>query len=419
MNPTALIAEDEPLLAQALKAELAAAWPQLQVLATAGDGRSAVREALRLLPQVLFFDIRMPGLDGLGAAAELADRWPVDEAPMPQLVFVTAYDEYAARAFETQAIDYVLKPVQPERLRKTVLRLQQALAAQLRVKPAPAAADEALERTLAQWRQVLAAAAGNGGSAPPAASTAPLKMIAASEAGGSTVRMVPIDEVLYFEAADKYIRVLTATNEYLIRTPLKQLLAQLDPEIFWQVHRAVVVRSSAIEAVHRDEAGKLHLDLRGRPEKSPSAGSTATCFAPCEIAGAAFAHKKADPGRSAFSSGGCLPPAEPLSASGDGRGSSRADRSSAAVRSTPAARSTPGPGGSRPAAADGSTRAAARRNTPARGPYRPAPGSRPERPHPRQPLAGPRRPTSSRRHGHWPRWPQTMHRLPRHPRRPI
>ncbi|HWT20407.1 MAG TPA: LytTR family DNA-binding domain-containing protein, partial [Variovorax sp.] len=117
--------------------------------------------------------------------------------------------------------------------------------------------------------EVLAAAAGNGASAPPAASTAPLKMIAASEAGGSTVRMVPIDEVLYFEAADKYIRVLTATREYLIRTPLKQLLAQLDPERFWQVHRAVVVRSSAIEAVHRDEAGKLHLDLRGRSEKIP------------------------------------------------------------------------------------------------------------------------------------------------------
>ncbi|BEP36533.1 LytTR family DNA-binding domain-containing protein [Variovorax sp. V59] len=269
MNPTALIAEDEPLLAQALKAELAAAWPGLQVLATTGDGRSAVQEALRLLPQVLFFDIRMPGLDGLGAAAELAERWPVDEAPMPQLVFVTAYDEYAARAFEAQAIDYVLKPVQPERLRKTVLRLQQALAAQQQAKPAPAAADEALERTLAQWREVLAAAAGNGASAPPATSTALLKMIAASDAGGSTVRMVPIEEVLYFEAADKYIRVLTAAHEYLIRTPLKQLLTQLDPETFWQVHRAVVVRSSAIEAVHRDEAGKLHLDLRGRPEKIP------------------------------------------------------------------------------------------------------------------------------------------------------
>ncbi|WP_418119856.1 LytR/AlgR family response regulator transcription factor [Variovorax sp. 350MFTsu5.1] len=263
-SPTALIAEDEPLLAQALKAELAAAWPELQIVATAGDGRSAVREALRLLPQVLFFDIRMPGLDGLGAAAELADCWPADEAPMPQLVFVTAYDEYAARAFEAQAIDYVLKPVQPDRLRKTVGRLQQALAAR---QPAATAAlaDAALEQTLAQWRQVLGAAGAGAATATPA----PLRMIAASDAGGSTVRMVPIDEVLYFEAADKYLRVLTATHEYLIRTPLKQLLPQLDADTFWQVHRAVVVRSSAIESVHRDEAGKLHLMLRGRAEKIP------------------------------------------------------------------------------------------------------------------------------------------------------
>ncbi|MDQ0017667.1 DNA-binding LytR/AlgR family response regulator [Variovorax boronicumulans] len=271
MNPTALIAEDEPLLAQALKAELAAAWPGLQIVATAGDGRSAVREALRLLPQVLFFDIRMPGLDGLGAAAELADIWPTDEAPMPQLVFVTAYDEYAARAFEAEAIDYVLKPVQPARLQKTVARLQQALAAQQQQpspSASPAVADEALERTLAQWRQVLTAA--SSGSAPPAAApSAPLRMIAASDAGGSTVRMVPVDEVLYFEAADKYLRVLTATHEYLIRTPLKQLLTQLDADTFWQVHRAVVVRSAAIESVHRDEAGKLHLTLRGRAEKIP------------------------------------------------------------------------------------------------------------------------------------------------------
>ena len=264
-NPTALIAEDEPLLAQALKAELASAWPELQIVAMAGDGRSAVREALRLLPQVLFFDIRMPGLDGLGAAAELADCWPADEAPMPQLVFVTAYDEYAARAFEAQAIDYVLKPVQPERLRKTVGRLQQALAARQPALSAPALADAALEQTLAQWRQVLGAAGAGAASATPA----PLRMIAASDAGGSTVRMVPIDEVLYFEAADKYLRVLTATHEYLIRTPLKQLLPQLDADTFWQVHRAVVVRSAAIEAVHRDEAGKLHLALRGRAEKIP------------------------------------------------------------------------------------------------------------------------------------------------------
>jgi len=266
MQATALIAEDEPLLAQALKAELAAAWPGLHVVATAGDGRSAVREVLRLLPQVLFFDIRMPGLDGLAAAAELADSWPTDEAPMPQLVFVTAYDEYAARAFEAQAIDYVLKPVQPERLRRTVARLQQALAAHA-PSPTPAMADEALERTLGQWRQVLAAAGAGAAAAAPAA--APLRIIAASDAGGSTVRMVPIDEVLYFEAADKYLRVLTATHEYLIRTPLKQLLPQLDADTFWQVHRAVVVRSAAIESVHRDDAGKMHLALRGRAEKIP------------------------------------------------------------------------------------------------------------------------------------------------------
>lgn len=267
MPLTALIAEDEPLLAQALQAELAAAWPELRVVATARDGRSAVREALRLLPQVLFFDIRMPGLDGLGAAAELADSWPTDEAPMPQLVFVTAYDEYAARAFEAEAIDYVLKPVQPERLRKTVARLRQALAAAAPSMTPPIPADEALERTLAQWRQVLGAA--GGAPSASASPSAPLRMIAASDAGGATVRMVPIDEVLYFEAADKYLRVLTATQEYLIRTPLKQLLPQLDADTFWQVHRAVVVRSAAIEAVHRDEAGKLHLALRGRAEKIP------------------------------------------------------------------------------------------------------------------------------------------------------
>lgn len=261
MKATALIAEDEPLLAQALRAELAAAWPELDIVASVGDGASAVRETLRLLPQVLFFDIRMPGLDGLGAAAELADAWPADEAPMPQLVFVTAYDEYAARAFEAQAIDYVLKPVQPERLRRTTMRLQQALATQA---PAEATAPAALEQSLAQWRQLLASA-----GAGPAPAGTQLKFITASEAGGATVRMVPIDEVLYFEAADKYVRVLTATHEYLIRTPLKQLLPQLDADVFWQVHRAVVVRSSAIEAVHRDDAGRQHLTLRGRSDRIP------------------------------------------------------------------------------------------------------------------------------------------------------
>ena len=249
--PAALIAEDEPLLAQALAHELARAWPDLTISAIVGDGRSAVDSALRLRPDVLFFDIRMPGLDGLSAAAELADAWPVDESPMPQLVFVTAYDEYAVDAFEAQALDYVLKPVQPERLDRTVARLRQAT-------PQPVSPD-AMERTLGRWRALLEA----GKDVP----TAPLRYITASEGGGVTVRLVPIEDVLYFEAADKYVRVITAGSEYLIRTPLRQLLAQLDPQLFWQIHRAVVVRASAIEAVHREESGRLRVQLRDRAEQ--------------------------------------------------------------------------------------------------------------------------------------------------------
>lgn len=279
--PTALLAEDEPLLAQALKAELARAWPELQVVAVVGDGTSAVEEALLHRPDVLFFDIRMPGQDGLAAAAELADRWPDDGSSLPQLVFVTAHDEYAARAFDAQALDYVLKPVKPQRLLRTVTRLQQALAAAEGMpstpalasapssapSPALASAPNPLEQTLAQWRQLLAAAGGAlplpGLPAPTGAT--PLRFITASDAGGNTVRLLPIDEVICFEAADKYVRVLTAAQEHLIRTPLKQLLPQLDPGVFWQVHRAVVVRASAIEQVQRDETGKLHLNLSGRP----------------------------------------------------------------------------------------------------------------------------------------------------------
>lgn len=265
MKATALIAEDEPLLAQALRAELRAAWPELEVLAAVADGHSAVREALEHLPQVLFLDIRMPGLDGLGAAMEIADRWPAAEAPMPQLVFVTAYDEYAVRAFDAQAIDYVRKPVQPERLRKTVARVQQALAAVQQQQAAPHAPAELLEQTLGEWRRLIGAA---GAPGPAGGAAAPLlRFITASDTGGTTVHMVPIQDVLYFEAADKYVRVLTAEREYLIRTPLKQLLPQLDADTFWQVHRAVVVRSEAIEQVQRDESGKLLLRLRGRPEK--------------------------------------------------------------------------------------------------------------------------------------------------------
>ncbi|MEO7393161.1 MAG: LytTR family DNA-binding domain-containing protein [Ramlibacter sp.] len=251
---TALIAEDEPLLAQALQAELARAWPELRIVATVGDGASAVAQALALKPDVLFFDIRMPGQSGLEAAAELADEWP-QEPPFPALVFVTAYDQYAVQAFETQALDYVLKPVQAPRLARTVAKVQQVLA-----RRAQGGGD--FEATLGQLRHLL----GNVNAPAPAAGS-PLKLIQVSV--GSSIRMVPMEEVVYFEAADKYVRVLTAGHEYLIRTPLKELLPQLDAQRFWQVHRGTVVRSDAIDTVTRDEAGKLHLQVRGRKEKLP------------------------------------------------------------------------------------------------------------------------------------------------------
>ena len=249
--PRALIAEDEPLLAAALEQELARAWPELAIAVRVGDGLSAVRQALALLPDILFLDIRMPGCSGLEAALELADAWPQGQ-PLPALVFVTAYDQYAVQAFEAQAVDYLLKPVQPERLRKTVDRLRQALAQR--------GTAWAQEQTLAQLRQLAQAP---GLDRPPTA--APLTLLQASR--GNQIHMVALAEVLYFEAADKYLRVLTARQEYLIRTPLRELVAQLDPAVFWQVHRGTLVRATAIASAGRDEAGRLYLRLRDRPER--------------------------------------------------------------------------------------------------------------------------------------------------------
>ena len=284
--PRALIAEDEPLLAAALQQELRAAWPELQIAATVGDGLSAVQQALALQPDVLFFDIRMPGQTGLDAAVALADAWPAHQ-PFPALVFVTAYDQYAVQAFEAQAVDYLLKPVQSARLQKTVQKLRLALIQKAQsainsiATPEPQAPTHTqalepnLQRTVDQLRHLLAQP-GLWPGAEPGAPLAPtplaapqrpprLTVIQASH--GSQIHMVPVGDVLYFEAADKYVRVLTASAEYLIRTPLKELADQLDPQEFWQVHRSTLVRASAIATVVRDELGKLHLNLRGRPER--------------------------------------------------------------------------------------------------------------------------------------------------------
>ena len=285
--PTALIAEDEPLLAEHLAAELRRLWPALEIVAQVGDGASAAREALARTPDVCFLDIRMPGATGLEAAQMLAEDWPTGPgAPdFPLLVFVTAYDQYALQAFDAQAVDYLVKPVEPARLAACIARLQRRLGAgsepgQTQVQRgahgeadddtgtdsetdaaarplAPPSPQASLEQALAQLRGLLGVAA-----EPPRAR---LEVIQAS--AGNTVHLVPVAEVLYFEAADKYVRVVTAEREHLIRTSLRELVPQLDAGVFWQVHRSLVVRAAAIATAVREESGKVTLHLRGRQER--------------------------------------------------------------------------------------------------------------------------------------------------------
>jgi DNA-binding LytR/AlgR family response regulator len=246
MTIRALIAEDEPILAATLAHSLARLWPELEIAATSPNGTDALERALALQPEVLFLDIKMPGKTGLEVAAELADAWPAG-APFPLITFVTAYDEYALDAIERDAADYVLKPVNDARLGKTVERLRQRLAARS-PNPAPA-----MEQLLAQMRALMPAPAER------------LSIIRA--AVGNQVRMIPVGDVVYFEATDKYVNVVTADHEVLIRTSLRELLPQLDPALFWQVHRGTIVNSACVASALRDESGKISLTLKQRAEK--------------------------------------------------------------------------------------------------------------------------------------------------------
>ena len=262
---TAVIAEDEPLLAANLQAELARLWPELRIAASVGHGEAALQQGLSLQPDVMFLDIRMPGMTGLEAAQALAEDWPdatEGSAPFPLIVFVTAYDQYALQAFERAAFDYVLKPVQTERLAKTCARLQTALKARLH-SAADSSDAPALWAAIEQLRSLLSGQ--NGLASEP--KNLPLRVIQASV--GTAVHMVPVDDVLYFEAADKYVRVVTAEREHLIRLSLRELLPQLDSNRFWRIHRGTVVRSDAIARALRDEAGKVTLTLCGHKDKLP------------------------------------------------------------------------------------------------------------------------------------------------------
>jgi len=253
MTLQAIIAEDEPILAATLAHALKRLWPELAIAATCPNGVAALEQTLALRPDVLFLDIKMPGKTGLEAAEELAEAWEGDK-PFPQIVFVTAYDEYAVDAFEREAADYVLKPVTDARLARTVERLKSRLAVK--------APGGGLEDLLGQMRALMPALAGTAAVAP-----APERLSVVRAAVGNQVKMIPIGDVVYFEALDKYVNVVTQEGEALIRTSLKELLPQLDDKVFWQVHRGTIVNSTCVLSALKDEGGKLTLSLRGRGDK--------------------------------------------------------------------------------------------------------------------------------------------------------
>jgi DNA-binding LytR/AlgR family response regulator len=242
--PTAIIADDETVLAEFLKTELAELWPELRVVAEASNGVDALRLIDELAPSVAFLDIRMPGLTGLEVAARLQDS-----PAAPRVVFVTAFDQYAVDAFEREAVDYLLKPPTRERLGQALRRLQRQLAGS---EAAPPAAD-----LLARLAAALA----------PAASAPRLDWIVAAH--GSETRMIAIDDVIYFEARDKYVSVFTEEGESLIRMPLKELMDGLEPKQFWQVHRGTVVAVKHIAGTTRDFRGRTLVKLKARPEVLP------------------------------------------------------------------------------------------------------------------------------------------------------
>jgi len=235
---TAVIADDEPHLATYLRSELAKLWPELQVLRIARNGVEAAAAIAELQPDLAFLDIKMPGLTGLEVAQGIEGSTGV--------VFVTAYDEFAVQAFEHEAIDYVLKPVKAERLARTIERIRRSLA--------QAAAPEPDARLASVLRSLLPA-----GVAP--APSERLRYVRASR--GELTQQIDVADVLFFRADDKYTCVQTADAEHLIRTPIAELLAQLDLAQFWQIHRSTIVNLRHVAGTRRDELSRLFVRIRG------------------------------------------------------------------------------------------------------------------------------------------------------------
>ena len=237
--PTAVVADDERLMRDQIIGRLKEAWPELEIVGEASNGREAVTMVQSLEPDMVFLDISMPGMTGIEAARALAGQVHV--------VFVTAHDEYAISAFEHGAIDYLLKPAEPERVALTCQRLRE------RLQQAP----DPMEHLLAQLSQRL------GASGLKARDY--LRWVQASV--GTNIRMIPTTDILFFRAEDKYTRVQTRSFEALIRKPIKELIDELDPEEFWQIHRATVIRVDAVEQVSRNFRGQQVVHVKGSDEK--------------------------------------------------------------------------------------------------------------------------------------------------------
>jgi DNA-binding LytR/AlgR family response regulator len=237
--PTAVVADDERLMREQIIGRLKEAWPELLIVGEASNGREAITLAQSLEPNIVFLDIRMPGMDGIEAARALAGR--------AHVVFITAHDQYAISAFEHGAVDYLLKPAEPERVALTCERLR----ARLKQEPDP------MHDLLVQLSQRL----GVGELKPREY----MRWVQASV--GATIRMIPTSDILFFRAEDKYTRVQTERFEALIRKPIKELIDELDPKEFWQIHRATVVRVDAIEQVSRNLRGHQVVHVKGSEEK--------------------------------------------------------------------------------------------------------------------------------------------------------
>jgi DNA-binding LytR/AlgR family response regulator len=251
-SPTAIVADDEDLPRAELRRMLALAWPELRIVAECEHGPAAVEAIDALKPDIAFLDIRMPGRSGLDVARAASGRC--------HIVFTTAYDSHAVAAFEAGAVDYLLKPIAAERLAQAVQRIQARLADRSAV---PQQLEPLVERLAAQLR---------------GSSEQKLRWVSASV--GDTIKLFGVEEVLFFQSDEKYTRVVTASDEAHIRKPLKEVADGLDPEEFWQVHRSLLVRASAIARAQRDELGRITLHLKNHPEKLAVSQAWAWRFKP-------------------------------------------------------------------------------------------------------------------------------------------